>query len=127
MRSALVVDDHVDLSEIVQYILTHEGYRVILAHDVHSALIAAARELPHLILMDVTLPEQDGAQIVRTLRQQEDTQNTPVVFLTSSVNDESAWDEQRMPVDGKTYPVLSKTMGREELLKRIKSFVESNG
>ncbi len=126
MRSVLVVDDHIDLSEMVQYILTHEGYRVILAHDSRSALLAAARELPSLILMDIMLPDRDGAQTVRMLREREETKDIPVVFLTALASDESTGAENLIVVDGKTYSMLSKALGRDELLKRIKYFVENS-
>ena len=125
MRSVLVVDDHVDLSEMVQYVLTHEGYRVILAHDTRSAISAAMRELPHLILLDVMLPDRDGVEMVRSLSKQEDTRNTPVVFLTDLISDKGAAGENNMVVDGETYPVLSKAIGQELLLERIKYFVEN--
>ncbi len=67
-RKALVVDDEPDLLKLLAFLLKHEGYEVISAQDGKSALEIAQREKPDLVLLDVVLPDMDGREVCRRLR-----------------------------------------------------------
>ena len=62
MRSAriLVVDDEADIRELVQEILTEEGYVVEVAGNAAEARAACAAQLPDLVLLDIWMPDTDG-------------------------------------------------------------------
>lgn len=78
--SILVVDDEPSISEVVSLYLRRAGYVVRVVHDGRSALQEIARALPDLIILDVMLPEVDGLEITRRLRDQGET---PIILLTA--------------------------------------------
>ena len=78
----LVVDDFVDNREMYVEYLEYSGYRVISATNGKEAVDAATRELPDIIVMDLSLPVMDGWEATRRLKSNARTQNIPVVALT---------------------------------------------
>ena len=85
----LVVDDEIDIREFVQYNLVKEGYEVACATNGHEALTKAAEFRPHLILMDMMMPEMDGREACRALRANPATAKTMIVFLSAVCEEES--------------------------------------
>lgn len=78
----LIVDDEKHIVEAVKYNLEKEGFRTLVAHDGAKALAAARRELPDAILLDWMLPELEGLEVCRTLKQDHKTARIPVIMLT---------------------------------------------
>lgn len=76
----LVVDDDARLRNLVRIALERSGYEVITASDGRGALTHATREQPHLIVLDVGLPEMDGFEVCRKIR---NTSEVPILFLTA--------------------------------------------
>jgi len=76
----LVVDDDPRLRDLVRLALERAGFQVIAAADGRSALTHAARELPDLVVLDIGLPEVDGLEVCRRIRQRSEV---PVLFLTA--------------------------------------------
>jgi DNA-binding response OmpR family regulator len=79
-QSILIVDDEPAICEVVALYLESAGYRVRMAPDGRRALQALTEELPDLVILDVMLPEVDGFEITRRLRQEG---NTPIILLTA--------------------------------------------
>ena len=65
----LVVDDHMDSAEVLKIYLTHEGYTVVIANDGESAIQLAQVHQPDIALLDIGLPNKDGYQVARELRE----------------------------------------------------------
>jgi two-component system, cell cycle response regulator DivK len=82
-RKILVVEDNEDSRELVVKILRRKGYQMVEAADGEEALAKALSEKPHLILMDISIPKIDGAEVTRRLKSREDFQNIPIVALTA--------------------------------------------
>jgi len=61
----LIVDDEDDILEFVSYNLRKEGYRVFIANNGRDAIKTAKEHLPHLIILDVMMPEMDGIETCR--------------------------------------------------------------
>lgn len=61
------------------------GHQTLLAHSGQEALKIAAEKQPHLIVLDMRLPDMDGVEVVKLLRIQDATQKIPVVFLSAGV------------------------------------------
>ena len=78
----LVVDDEASVVEVVSLYLKREGFQVETAADGQRALAAIAAQLPALIVLDLMLPEVDGIDILRRLRQDQDS-DVPVIMLTA--------------------------------------------
>jgi CheY-like chemotaxis protein len=78
----LVVEDERDTAEMLAAYFESQGYQVLQAAWGQDALKIIAHTLPDLILLDIRLPDMDGYEVCRRLRQQRRTQDTPIVFLT---------------------------------------------
>ncbi|MFL9845465.1 response regulator transcription factor [Flavobacterium rhizosphaerae] len=85
----LLVDDEQDILEIVGYNLSQEGYQVITATNGKEAITKAKKELPHLIIMDVMMPEMDGMEAVENIRKLPELSNVIITFLTARSEDYS--------------------------------------
>lgn len=85
----LLVDDEADILEIVGYNLAQEGYQILTASNGKEAVAKARKELPHLIIMDVMMPEMDGMEAVETIRKMPEMANVIITFLTARSEDYS--------------------------------------
>ncbi|WP_138479642.1 response regulator transcription factor [Dyadobacter bucti] len=79
----LVVDDDSDIVELLEYNLTKEGYSVLTASNGRKAIEIAKSFIPDLILLDIMMPQLDGIETGRILRQNQDIRNTYILFLTA--------------------------------------------
>ena len=86
----LVVDDEPDILEFITYNLSKEGFKVSTAQNGHEALEVAKRDHPHIMILDIMMPEMDGYEVCERLKGDERTRDIPVIFLTakSEVEDE---------------------------------------
>ena len=89
----LIVDDFEDSREMYGYLLTEEGFRVDSAADGQQGLDKAVQLRPDLIIMDLSLPDIDGWEVIRRLKEGGETMHIPVVLLT-------AYDLPPTPPDG---------------------------
>jgi len=78
----LVVDDDVDAAEMLEMLLTISGHAVRIAHDGPAALEAALEFRPNVVLLDIGLPEMDGYEVAKRIRQQPALTNVVLVALT---------------------------------------------
>ncbi len=85
----LLVDDEQDILEIVGYNLTQEGYQIFTASNGKEAIQKAKKELPHLIIMDVMMPEMDGMEACENIRKLPELSNVIITFLTARSEDYS--------------------------------------
>ena len=79
----LVVDDDTETIEFLKLILTRQGYQVISADNGMQALSAARSERPDLIILDVMMPDIDGYEVARKLRNYPDIAATPILMFTA--------------------------------------------
>ncbi len=79
----LIVDDEADITEILQYNLIKEGYEVRTASDGRKALEIAKEFVPSLILMDIMMPNMDGVEAGRRLREMPELTGTFIIYLTA--------------------------------------------
>lgn len=85
----LLVDDEQDILDFLSYNLKKEGYEVITAINGKEAISIAKKELPHLIILDVMMPEMDGIETCRELREIESLKNVLIAFLSARNEDYS--------------------------------------
>ena len=119
----LFVDDEPDILEIVRFNLDKEGYQIEMASNGLEALKVAKKFLPHLIILDIMMPNLDGIETCELMRQDDRFQETIVMFLTARGEDYSyvaafdagADDYVTKPVKQKV--LVSKVKG---LLRRLK-------
>lgn len=79
----LAVDDEPELLDMIHFALRSEGYTVALARDGREALEQVEALRPALVVMDVTMPEMDGFEALRRLKENPATENLPVIMLTA--------------------------------------------
>ncbi len=85
----LLVDDEADILEFLSYNLKKSGYSVLTASNGRDAIKIAKQHLPHLIILDVMMPEMDGIETCEELRNLPVLNNTVIAFLTARNEDYS--------------------------------------
>ena len=78
----LIVEDDVDVAEMLSAYLQAQGYEVHTVQWGEDGLRAAQSTLPDLIILDIRLPDIDGFEVARRLREQRKTRDIPILFLT---------------------------------------------
>ena len=81
--SILIADDEKDITQLLEYTLANEGYKVIKASDGQEALDKALEHIPEFIILDIMMPKMDGIEVCRNLRQNPDFSNTLIIILTA--------------------------------------------
>jgi two-component system cell cycle response regulator len=112
----LVADDEPVNRALIQRRLEREGYRVLTAQNGSEAVEKTKDALPDLVILDVMMPEMDGMDACRLIKEDEKTRDIPIIFL-------SARDETEMKVSGLTLGAndyISKPFKAEELLARVR-------
>ena len=84
----VLVDDDRHVVDVVSQMLAQRRYSVIAVSDGRKALPRIVEELPDLVLLDIVLPGVDGTTIAQQLRDNPDTEDIPIVFLTGLVEAE---------------------------------------
>ena len=79
-KKILVVDDEKEMVAMLQMALEAKDYQVFVAFDGESALEAARKEMPDLVILDVVMPKKNGYQVCRTLKSHEETMHIPIIF-----------------------------------------------
>jgi DNA-binding response OmpR family regulator len=83
-QKILVVDDEPEIVKLVRAYLEAAGYQVVTAKNGREALLVTRHEKPDLIILDLTMPEMDGLEFTRRVRQEK---NTPIIMLTARVEE----------------------------------------
>jgi DNA-binding response OmpR family regulator len=119
VRKILVVDDEAVLVETIAYNLEQAGYQVLTAADGGSALEAARRETPDLVILDLMLPEMDGLEVCRQLRREHTTATIPIMMLTAKGDEIDKVVGLEVGADD----YVTKPFGRRELLARVRALL----
>jgi two-component system alkaline phosphatase synthesis response regulator PhoP len=112
-KRILLVEDNADLAEGIEYNLRLEGYEVRIAADGLIAVQEARKWKPDLVLLDLMLPEMDGYQVLRHIRQ--DDRHVPVIIL--SARGEESDKVRGFKLDADQY--VTKPFSIVELLERV--------
>lgn len=95
----LIVDDEPEMVEFLETLLTIQGYQTLDAYTGAEGLRIARMERPDLILLDLTLPEGDGMQILKTMRGEERTADIPVLVVSGKDNPQIRTDSLQAGAD----------------------------
>lgn len=120
-RKILIVDDEKDLVETVVFQLEQSGYEVISAYDGPEGLEKAKKEKPDLIILDIMMPKMSGDDVARVLKDDEETRDIPILFLTCLAK--GVGDMQKPYMSGGNI-FLAKPFDVEELLKAIEEILK---
>lgn len=115
----LLVDDDADILEIVGYNLSQEGYQISTAVNGRDAIAKAKKILPHLIIMDVMMPEMDGMEACENIRKIPELSNVIITFLTARSEDYS----QVAGFDAGADDYITKPIKQKLLVSKVKALL----
>ena len=114
MKKILVVDDDPHIREVLRFALEKAGFQIIEAKDGQHAITQFHQHQPALVVLDIMMPEFDGMEVCRQLRQQS---NVPIIFLTAK---EDEIDRIiGLEIGGDDY--LTKPFSPREMVARVKA------
>lgn len=115
----LIVDDEPDNLMVLEELLISQGYDPLCAESGNLALTMARQSRPDIIVLDVMMPEMDGFEVCRRLREDENLQTVPVIFLTALDDEDSRL--QGLEIMGDDY--LTKPINSSLLLTKMSSIL----
>ena len=115
----LLVDDEPDILEILSYNLSAEGYQVYTAKNGVEGVAKAKKKQPHLIVLDVMMPEMDGIEACETIRNTKGLENTIITFLTARGEDYS----QVAGFDAGADDYITKPIKPKLLISKVKALL----
>ena len=115
----LLVDDEPDILEIVSYNLENEGYQIFTASNGVEAVEKASELKPHLILLDVMMPEMDGIEACEKIREIDELSEVIIAFFTARGEDYS----QVAGFDAGADDYITKPVKPKVLVSKVKSLL----
>ena len=116
-KSILIVEDDFDISNMLRIYFDGQGYEVDIAPRGSVALEKTRQNLPHLIVLDIMLPDIDGYEVCRQLKSDKETASIPVIFISAlheTIDKVKAFDQ-----GGVDY--ITKPFKTEEVMARVKT------
>ncbi len=98
-KRILIVEDEESLLKLESILLTSKGYEVKGVSNGQAALDAVAEEHPDLILLDIMLPEVDGFEVCRRIKNDDQTRHIPVIMLTAKKSREDMARGEKVGAD----------------------------
>ena len=133
----LVVDDDRLAVTIISSALKEYGYKVFIAYDGMTGLEKAREVKPHLIILDIIMPEMDGYQVARRLRRDSETADIAVLMLSAKggVDEDvkqahqfaSRVQDRLEGFDSGAIDFMTKPVKAEDLAKRVKALLWASG
>ncbi|MBL7890282.1 MAG: response regulator transcription factor [Bacteroidia bacterium] len=119
----LLVDDEPDIIEFLSYNLKKEGFNVYTANNGKEAIAVAKRENPHVIILDVMMPDMDGIETCREIREIPGLKDVMIAFLTARNEDYSQIAGFEVGADD----YINKPIKPRVLISRIKALLRRGG
>ena len=118
----LVIDDEGDFCEFVKWSLEKTGrFEVLVSTDGPSGIAQAETEKPELILLDIRMPQMNGAEVADHLLHREDTRDIPIAFITGLLNKDEV-KKRSGYIHG--FPFIVKPVTKNELIEQVDSVFE---
>ncbi|MDP2652906.1 MAG: response regulator [Candidatus Omnitrophota bacterium] len=120
----LIVEDEEVTIKMLERRLKSEGYEIDVARDGRSAMEKAMAEPPDMMLVDIMLPDVDGADVVKHVKENPAAKNVAVLFLSSIVSDEASMEHPpSVKAGGQDYPAVAKPINFKTLLSRMREIL----
>ncbi len=118
----LVIDDDKDFCEFVKWSLENTGrFEVLGCTDSRSAMIIARTKQPELILLDIKMPQMNGAEVADQLLHNDETRDIPIAFVTGLLQKEEV-AKMKGYIHG--FPFLTKPLTKDELVQHVDSIFD---
>jgi two-component system alkaline phosphatase synthesis response regulator PhoP len=118
----LLVDDEPDIIEILSYNLKNEGFQIHTANNGDEGIKKAKKLIPDLIILDVMMPDIDGVEACKTLREIDSLNNTIIIFFTARSEDYS----QLAGYDAGADDYITKPIKPKLLISKVKALLRRN-
>ena len=119
-KKALIIDDNEKNRMLEKDLLEVAGFEVLEAENAADGIAIARREKPDIIIMDVRLPDMRGTEAARILRQDKETRDIPIVFVTASVMAEGRLEIDAIPNSG----FIGKPINTRTFAKEVSQFIK---
>ena len=123
MTKILYVEDNEDNIYMLSRRLKRKGFEVVIAGDGVAGIEAARREMPALILMDLSLPKMDGWEATRRLKSDEETSAIPIIALSAHALE----GEREKALDAGCDDFDTKPVEFSRLMGKIEGFLDTGG
>ena len=120
-KRILLIDDHQTVFRLLETIVRIKGYALIYAESGQQGIVMARQEQPDLILLDVMMPDIDGFKVCQYLKENEDTKDIPIMFLTARGSDGDLETGRKAGADG----FMTKPFQTIEVLKQIEKLLSA--
>jgi DNA-binding response OmpR family regulator len=119
MFKILLADDEPNILMSLDFLMRKEGYHVFIARNGKEALEIAFKNLPDAIVLDIMMPELDGYEVCKQIRQSEDLANVKIVFLSAKSKETDFEKGYQMGAD----LYLTKPFSTKNLVTKIKELL----
>jgi two-component system, OmpR family, phosphate regulon response regulator PhoB len=120
MKKVLFVEDESALQEAVGEYLRQKGFSVLKAMDGETGARLAKQEKPDIILLDLVLPKKEGFEVLKELKEDDETKEIPIIVLT---NLEGMGDIDKAMSSGATTYLVKTQYNLEEIFEKIKKII----
>jgi len=117
---AVVVDDNETNLMLETDLLVDAGFEVFEAENAADGIALARREKPDIIIMDVRLPDMRGTEAARILRQDNETRDIPIVFVTASAREGEVMEVNTIPNSG----LIGKPIDTRTFAKEVSQYIK---
>ena len=122
-KKVLIIDDNANNLLLEKDLLEVAGFEVFEAENAAAGIAIARKEKPDIIIMDVRLPDMRGSVAARILRQDKETRDIPIVFVTASVMAEGKEEIKNITNSG----FIGKPINTRTFVKEISQFIRGIG
>jgi DNA-binding response OmpR family regulator len=122
-KKILVIDDDPVTQKMLASTLTQAGYSVTVAPNGDLGLIAALKEQPDLIILDIIMPGKDGIEVAGALGKNPKTREIPIIFLSILIPESGKMTK----TEKDRFSYLSKPYNEDELLSEVKDYFVGKG
>lgn len=119
VETVLIIEDNEKNLYLMEYLLKHAGMNTLSANSGVRGLAMAKAERPSLILMDIQLPEMDGFETTRRLKQEPETSGIPIIAVSSFATESSRKAAWAAGVSA----YIAKPIQPEQFIEQIKQFL----
>ncbi|MCX5687735.1 MAG: response regulator transcription factor [Candidatus Omnitrophica bacterium] len=113
----LIIEDEKDIAKMLDYNLKKEGFKILSANNGEDGLDMACKENPDLVLLDLMLPEMDGLDVCKAIKNDAKTAHIPIIILTAKAQEADKIVGLELGADD----YVTKPFSPRELIARIKA------
>ncbi len=120
MKKVLLVDDEPNILLSLEFLMKKQGYYVFIARDGKEALTIIHQENPEIVILDIMMPEVDGYEVCRYIKNNTLTQDTKVIFLSAKAKESEIEFGYALGAD----LYLTKPFSTRNLIKQVNDLLE---